>query len=156
MEEAEERFEDATTTALSAITEAFEDLAEVVEDDTEEEELRVDTFCQACSLVSVLFGCLGLAFKFAELEYFSKVSFLFRSLVYIFSGSECNVKSWFITQVRDLMEASKTFETLREILDLDVANDTVKVSGSHSRNLRRLRQGLDLIRVLFEQFLSTE
>lgn len=130
MEEAEERFEDATTTALSAITEAFEDLAEVVEDDTEEEELRVDTFCQACSLVSVLFGCLGLAFKFAELEYFSKV--------------------------RDLMEASKTFETLREILDLDVANDTVKVSGSHSRNLRRLRQGLDLIRVLFEQFLSTD
>ena len=41
-------------------------------------------------------------------------------------------------------------------LDLDVANGTVRTSGSHSRNLRRVRQGLDLIRALFEQFLSTK
>lgn len=59
-------------------------------------------------------------------------------------------------QVRDLLEASKKHATLHTILDDDIANDTVKTPGSHSRNLRRVRQGLDLVRALFEQFMSTE
>lgn len=54
------------------------------------------------------------------------------------------------------MEASKKYRSLQNLLDLDVANGTVRTSGSHSRNLRRVRQGLDLIRALFEQFLSNE
>ncbi|GAV88556.1 GLTP domain-containing protein [Cephalotus follicularis] len=123
---------------LSAIVEAFEDLARFLSsrscakpnEEEEEEELRLDTLCDACSLVSVLFGSLGLAFKFAELEYVSKV--------------------------RNLVEASKTYDTLHNILDLDIANDTVKTPGSHSRNLRRVRQGLDLIRALFQNFLATD
>ncbi|KAF2317766.1 hypothetical protein GH714_041071 [Hevea brasiliensis] len=41
------------------------------------------------------------------------------------------------------------------MLDLEVANGTVRTPGSHSRNLRRVRQGIDLIRALFEQFLAT-
>jgi hypothetical protein len=32
----------------------------------------------------------------------------------------------------------------------------VKKQGSHSRNLRRVRLGLGLIKALFEQFLATE
>ncbi|XP_068326477.1 ACD11 homolog protein-like [Pyrus communis] len=59
-------------------------------------------------------------------------------------------------QVADLVEASKTYDTLESLLDFDVANDTVKSPGSHSRNLRCVRQGLDLVRALFEQFLSTD
>lgn len=59
-----------------------------------------------------------------------------------------------IFQVHDLVEASKTYDTLQNILDLDVKNGTVRTPGSHSRNLRRVRQGLDLIRALFEQFIS--
>ena len=62
----------------------------------------------------------------------------------------------FFFQVRDLLEASKKHETLLTILDHDIANDTVKAPGSNSRNLRRVRQGLDLVRALFEQFMSTE
>lgn len=54
------------------------------------------------------------------------------------------------------MEASKAYDNLHDILDMDIANDTVKAPGSHSRNLRRVRQGLDLVRALFEQFLSTK
>lgn len=54
------------------------------------------------------------------------------------------------------MEASKRYDTLHDILDLDIANATVKAQGSHSRNLRRVRQGLDLIRALFENFLSNK
>lgn len=54
-----------------------------------------------------------------------------------------------------MVEASKTFDTLHNILDLDVMNQTVKTQGSYSRNLRRVRLGLDLIRAIFEQFLMT-
>ncbi|KAI6686196.1 hypothetical protein NL676_032109 [Syzygium grande] len=91
--------------------------------------IRLDALCDACGPVSVLFGCLGIAFKFAELE--------------------------FVSKVRDLMEASKKYGTLEKIIDFDVANCTVKKQGSHTRNLRRVRLGLDLIRALFEQFLSS-
>ncbi|ESQ28408.1 hypothetical protein EUTSA_v10019106mg [Eutrema salsugineum] len=127
-------------TPLSVITEAFEDLADFLKprrnkrcdenDDESIDGLRLDAFCSACTHVSVLFGCLGFAFKFAEMEYVSKV--------------------------RDLVEASKTFETLQNILDLDVENETVKTPGSNSRNLRRVRLGLELIRAIFEQFLLTD
>uniref|UniRef100_A0A1J3J507 Ceramide-1-phosphate transfer protein n=1 Tax=Noccaea caerulescens TaxID=107243 RepID=A0A1J3J507_NOCCA len=140
--EEEDMIEDETrvnnNTPLSIITEAFEDLADLLkppreigdDDDDSIDGLRLDAFCSACTHVSVLFNCLGFAFKFAEMEYLSKV--------------------------RDLVEASKTFDTLENILDHDVENETVKTQGSYSRNLRRVRQGLDLIRAIFEQFLMTD
>lgn len=59
-------------------------------------------------------------------------------------------------QVRDLAEASEVFGSLNSILDYDVRSDTVRTPGSLSRNLRRVRQGLDLIRALFQNFLSTQ
>ncbi|XP_016484573.1 ACD11 homolog protein-like [Nicotiana tabacum] len=122
-------FEDAGTgTPLSAIAEAFEELSSCLKSNGYDD-LRLKPFCDACSLVSVLFGCLGIAFKFAELEYVSKV--------------------------RDLAEASEVFGSLNSILDSDVRSDTVRTPGSLSRNLRRVRQGLDLIRALFQNFLST-
>lgn len=62
----------SATTPLSGVVEAFEGLAMFLHSH-QSKELRLDTFCDACSLVSVLFGCLGLAFKFAEMEYVAKV-----------------------------------------------------------------------------------
>lgn len=59
-------------------------------------------------------------------------------------------------QVRDLLEASKNFNTLSSVVDHDLKNKSVKSPGSHTRNLRRVRQGLDLIRELFQNFLSAE
>ena len=53
------------------------------------------------------------------------------------------------------MEASKTFDALASIVDHDVETDSVKKPGSLSRHLRRVRQGLDLIKALFENFLSS-
>ncbi|KAI7756661.1 hypothetical protein M8C21_012219 [Ambrosia artemisiifolia] len=58
--------------------------------------------------------------------------------------------------VGDLLGASKKFNTLSSVVDFDLKNKTVKSPGSHTRNLRRVRQGLDLIRELFKNFLSTE
>ncbi|KAL7240461.1 hypothetical protein ACSBR2_006169 [Camellia fascicularis] len=119
----------ANGTPLSAVAVAFEELSKSVKSSCSYD-LRLKPFCDACSLVSVLFGSLGIAFKFAELEYCSKV--------------------------RDLVEASNMYGTLNNVLDVDVKNDTVRTQGSLSRNLRRVRQGLDLIRAIFENFLSSE
>ncbi|KAK2971571.1 hypothetical protein RJ640_017940, partial [Escallonia rubra] len=137
MDEDDALFEDAGTgTPLSGMAEAFEELCVLIKPAGggggrgDGYDLRLKPFCDACSLVSVLFGCLGIAFKFAEMEYVSKV--------------------------RDLAEASKRYGTLNTILDIDVKNDTVRTPGSLSRNLRRVRQGLDLIRVLFQNFLSSD
>ena len=70
----------AVAMPLSAIAEAFEDLVKRLKESakngtTQRQHLRLDVFCDACSLVSVLFNCLGFAFKFAELEYVAKVLF---------------------------------------------------------------------------------
>lgn len=65
---------------LSAIAETFEELSKR----NNANEIRLDTFCQAASLVSVLFRSLGLAFKFAELGYVAKVfSFFYRRILII-------------------------------------------------------------------------
>lgn len=57
---------------LPRIAEAFKDLASVVTD-SQNAEVKVAPFSHACSLVSPLFGCLGVAFKFAEMDYVAKV-----------------------------------------------------------------------------------
>ncbi|CAK8574099.1 unnamed protein product [Lathyrus sativus] len=126
-----EHSDSAIASPLSALTDAFEELVEKVKDfkSGTSDHIRLDYFCEIVSLVTVLFRCLGLAFKFAEMEYVSKL--------------------------HGLVEASKRYQMLQDIIDHDVANDTVKTSGSYSRNLRRVRQGIDLVRAIFEQLLTT-
>ena len=72
-------------TPLSAMAEAFEDLAKLLKErkngSTDQQALKLVTFCNACSFVSVLFNSLGLAFKFAELEYVAKVWFPLLALI---------------------------------------------------------------------------
>lgn len=59
-------------TPLTAVAEAFEELARRMEADGGE--LRLGPFGDTCALVSVLFSCLGMAFRFAEIEYVAKVN----------------------------------------------------------------------------------
>ncbi|XP_010241182.1 PREDICTED: accelerated cell death 11 isoform X2 [Nelumbo nucifera] len=113
---------------LRKIAEAFKDLSVTVNSQTQD--VEVAPFSHACSLVSPLFGCLGIAFKFAEMDYVAKVV--------------------------DLTEASKSIDTLRTMLDRDIQHNCVRKAGSHSRNLLRVKRGLDMVRVLFEQILATE
>ncbi|CAJ1962904.1 unnamed protein product [Sphenostylis stenocarpa] len=114
---------------LPRIAEAFKELASVVTD-SQSLEVKVAPFSHACALVSPLFGCLGVAFKFAEMDYVAKV--------------------------HDLAEASKSIQSLQCLIELDVRNGTVRKGGSHTRNLLRVKRGLDMVRVLFEQILVTE
>ncbi|KAG6484810.1 hypothetical protein ZIOFF_053335 [Zingiber officinale] len=92
--------------------------------------MEVDAFSRACSQVSVLFRCLGVAFKFAEMDYVAKVE--------------------------DLSEASKSISTLNNLLEIDIQQDCVRRGGSHSRNLLRVKRGLDMVKVLFEQILQKD
>ena len=59
-----------------------------------------------------------------------------------------------VGQVKSLKDASKTFATLPEMMDADVQNGTVRVQGSFTRNLLRVKRGLELNRMLFEGMLA--
>ncbi|KAJ7969082.1 accelerated cell death 11-like [Quillaja saponaria] len=113
---------------LRKIGEAFKELSTTVNSQTPD--LEVAPFSRACSLVSPLFGCLGIAFKFAEIDYVAKVD--------------------------DLAEASKSIVTLQSLIDRDIEAKTVRKAGSHTRNLLRVKRGIDMVRILFEQILVTE
>ncbi|KAL1553562.1 ACD11 protein-like [Salvia divinorum] len=117
-------------TPLSAVAGAFEDLCATVNAGSFDGDLDLKSFCDACSLVSVLFTCLGTAFKFAELEYCAKVG--------------------------GLKGAIKTHLTLNRIIDYDIKQGTVRTQGSLTRQLRRVRQGIDLISTLFKNFLNSD
>lgn len=56
---------------LTKISESFKELAATVNSQAADVELA--SFSRACSHVSPLFGCLGIAFKFAEMDYVAKV-----------------------------------------------------------------------------------
>lgn len=62
--------------ALHQIADAFKALANTVSD-SQTSEVEVAPFSRACSLISPLFGSLGIAFKFAEMDYVAKVCFFF-------------------------------------------------------------------------------
>jgi|UniRef100_A0A2N9IHS0 HAMP domain-containing protein len=115
---------------LRKISEAFKELEATVNSQTPDIEVEVAPFSRACSLISPLFGCLGIAFKFAEIDYVAKV--------------------------KDLGEASKSIGTLQALLERDIEANTIKKAGSHSRNLLRVKRGIDMVRVLFEQILVTD
>lgn len=55
-----------------------------------------------------------------------------------------------------MLDAASLYGTLSKVIDCDVKTDTVKEAESLTRKLRRVRQGLDLVRELFQNFLSTE
>ncbi|XP_059668456.1 accelerated cell death 11 [Cornus florida] len=118
---------------LRKIAEAFKDLSNTVNSQTLDVgvvDLELAPFSRACSLVSPLFGCLGIAFKFAEMDYVAKVD--------------------------DLAEASKSIVTLQKLVDRDIEENCARKSGSHTRNLLRVKRGLDMVRVLFERIIATE
>jgi Glycolipid transfer protein (GLTP) len=58
--------------------------------------------------------------------------------------------------VDDLIEASKSISTLNNMIELDIQQDSVRHGGSHTRNLLRVKRGLDMVRVLFEEIIKSE
>ena len=60
---------------LRPIAASFEELAAVAKQQPAAS-MDAGAFSRACSNVSVLFGCLGIAFKFAEMDYVAKARLL--------------------------------------------------------------------------------
>ncbi|KAG5521506.1 hypothetical protein RHGRI_033913 [Rhododendron griersonianum] len=172
-------FEDANgettmTTPLSAIAEAFEELSRTVgkfnvgllagDSSCEAFITAKSRYCMALHQLMQFGECL----RKMESNRIRKVSITWhvrkgtpKGLIVIVMLNQmyCHLQCGILSSrygVRDLVEASKIYGTLNNILDIDVKNDTVKTHGSLSRNLRRVRQGLDLIRALFKNFLSSE
>ncbi|KAJ6304072.1 hypothetical protein OIU77_017867 [Salix suchowensis] len=99
-----------TEKPLRKIAEAFKELEATI--NSQAQEVEVASFSHACSLVSPLFGCLGIAFKFAEMDYVAKV--------------------------RDLVEASKSIDTLQSLLERDIKGNSVRKSWeSHKKSSER-------------------
>ncbi|KAF3512295.1 hypothetical protein F2Q69_00001635 [Brassica cretica] len=113
---------------LRKISTAFKELAATVRSPSPE--VPVAQFSQACSLVSPLFGCLGIAFKFAEMDYVAKVE--------------------------DLAKASSSVSTLVVMMDKDIEANCVRKAGSHTRNLLRVKRGLDMVRALFVEIIASD
>ncbi|KAJ3670005.1 hypothetical protein LUZ60_010329 [Juncus effusus] len=113
---------------LRKIAAAFEPLADAAA--IPSSAMEVGAFSEACAHVSVLFGCLGIAFKFAEMDYVAKVN--------------------------DLVEASKSISTLNNMIESDIQKSSVRQAGSHTRNLLRVKRGLDMVKLLFEQIIQSE
>lgn len=63
---------------LRRIAASFEELAAVAKQQPPGA-MDAGAFARACSNVSVLFGCLGIAFKFAEKDYVAKAPLLLPS-----------------------------------------------------------------------------
>ncbi|OEL23451.1 Accelerated cell death 11 [Dichanthelium oligosanthes] len=146
---------------LRRIAASFEELAAVAKQQPPGA-MDVGAFSRACSNVSVLFGCLGIAFKFAEIDYVAKapplpllplVSALYGCTSGFSAGIAVLIK---LFGVDDLLEASKSISTLPSMVELDIQKDTVRIAGSHTRNLLRVKRGVDMVKVLFEKMLVTE
>ncbi|KAL3828714.1 hypothetical protein ACJIZ3_017516 [Penstemon smallii] len=118
---------------LKKMAEAFTELANAINSQSPnggEARLDLGPFSRACSFVSPLFRCLGIAFKFAELDYVAKVD--------------------------DLVEASKSISTIPVMMDGDIEAKCVQRAGSHTRNLLRVKRGIDMVKVLFEHMIASD
>ncbi|KAJ9163219.1 hypothetical protein P3X46_022911 [Hevea brasiliensis] len=62
----------------------------------------------------------------------------------------------YVAKVRDLADVWKSVVPLEALLERDIEQNNVRKAGSHSRNLLRVKRGLDMVKVLFEQILVTE
>lgn len=74
---------------LRKISEAFNEIANSIQNPNQEIEVELAPFSHACSLVSPLFRCLGIAFKFAEIDYVAKVLFFLYYYVYVLDCQLC-------------------------------------------------------------------
>eukprot|EP00271_Cylindrocystis_brebissonii_P010771 TRINITY_DN2714_c0_g1_i1.p1 TRINITY_DN2714_c0_g1~~TRINITY_DN2714_c0_g1_i1.p1 ORF type:complete len:249 (-),score=38.02 TRINITY_DN2714_c0_g1_i1:60-806(-) len=111
---------------LPLIASGFSKLATALEETGEP--VATEPFTEACGHISVLFELLGVAFAFGGKDYIDKV--------------------------KDLKEAAKDYKTLPAMVDEDVKNGTVRKPGSHTRNLLRVKRGLELNRLMFQMLLE--
>ncbi|KAI8539492.1 hypothetical protein RHMOL_Rhmol09G0187500 [Rhododendron molle] len=113
---------------LTKMAEAFNELADDVNSRRTPPRLSLSKFCRACRLISPLIGCMGIAFRVADMEFSAKVD--------------------------GLAKTSESIDTVEALIDLDIARNAGKDPGSNSRNLIRANRSIDLARVMCEKILA--
>ncbi|XP_040372975.1 accelerated cell death 11-like [Rosa chinensis] len=139
-----------------------------------------------CSFVSPLFGCLGIAFKFAEMDHVAKVHDLAEASKSISTTNpDCSPITMFGTDtdfsfIRIILGTQRMlfFFTNQprlhtnhrvwhrhgfclhsnhiRLVDRDMEAGTVRKAGPHARNLLRVKSRIDMVKVLFEQIIVTK
>lgn len=117
-----------TDRPLHAIASSFSAL--LAEHERSGEELPTGPFAEACDHISVLFTFLGMAFSFGGRDYIEKV--------------------------KDLREAAQNFPRLSTLVEGDIINCTVRRPNSHTRNLLRVKRGLECMQLIFEHLLQAD
>ncbi|KAB2607419.1 hypothetical protein D8674_007136 [Pyrus ussuriensis x Pyrus communis] len=91
--------------------------------------MEIDKFTQSCHLVSPLIRHLGVAMKFADIEYSAKVS--------------------------GVVRAGKSVNTLEDLLDRDIQKNTIKHFSSSSRMLIKVKRSLEMLKIIFEKIMAS-
>ncbi|KAM0995969.1 hypothetical protein ACFX13_006091 [Malus domestica] len=91
--------------------------------------MEIGKFTQACRLVSPLVRHFGVALKFADIEYSAEVN-----------GIE---------------KAGKLVNTLEDLLDREIQQNTMKDQSSASRSLIRVKRSLEMFKIIFEQTMAS-
>ncbi|KAF7133230.1 hypothetical protein RHSIM_Rhsim09G0132800 [Rhododendron simsii] len=156
------------STVLTKIAEAFNELADDVNSPSTPPRLSLSKFCSACRLLSPLIGCMGIACRFADLEFSEKVGRFRVGRGQMRSGKgsggcrmvssadkDCNGCRVLIqVLVDELTKASESIDTIEALIDLDIAHNAGKNSWSNSRNIIRANRTVDFLRIMFEQILA--
>ncbi|MCL7036372.1 hypothetical protein MKW94_024717 [Papaver nudicaule] len=113
------------TTVLGNMSLAFKDLATA----TANQDMEVVRFAQACSSITSVAQQLGPIFYFALLDFGVKVA--------------------------GISEASRSFRTLKSMMEADIQQNNVRTAGSHSSNLLMVKRVIEMVKILFEQIVAT-
>ncbi|WJZ98750.1 hypothetical protein VitviT2T_017258 [Vitis vinifera] len=89
---------------------------------------RSITLVQGCRVGSTFVGYLGLPFKFAQLEFLSKVN--------------------------DLNKGARADDTLETLIDREIEQNLAKKHYSSSRSLIRVKRSTIMLSVMFEQMVT--
>ncbi|KAI3955675.1 hypothetical protein MKW92_013212 [Papaver armeniacum] len=114
-------------TLLGNMSEAFKVLADVV---NQNQDMEVKAFAQASSSITSLVRLLGPFFTFAVVDVDEKVV--------------------------DINAASRSFRTLKSMMEADIEQNKVWTASSHSLNLLRLKRIIEMVKILFEQIVATK
>eukprot|EP00270_Netrium_digitus_P005066 TRINITY_DN1658_c0_g1_i3.p1 TRINITY_DN1658_c0_g1~~TRINITY_DN1658_c0_g1_i3.p1 ORF type:complete len:209 (+),score=34.15 TRINITY_DN1658_c0_g1_i3:44-628(+) len=107
---------------------AFKQLVDSRESTAVEADINVASFASACDYIGTFFGFLGVAFSFGGKDFTEKV--------------------------QTIKDVAPKFSTLSGMVDADVKDGTVRTVNYPTRNLLRLKRGLDLIHRLFKSLLE--
>lgn len=126
--------------------------------------LSVHLFVQYSRIGSTFIGFLGLPFKFAQMEFLSKVThYRIHTSFYLCLITWTKIDQYWINlfffchlrKINDLSKGARPDDTLDSLIDREIEQNSAKNPYSSSRSLIRVNRSILLITDIFEQMLTT-